>query len=137
MYDTVLVATDGSDGANRAERHALALGERFGAALHAIYVVDTRRYGETALSTAELVIEELESEGMEILDRLADRAENRGRSVEIRCCHGAPDAEIRSYAEEVDADVVVLGYRGHSHRLDVGSTADRVIDAIERPVLVV
>jgi nucleotide-binding universal stress UspA family protein len=137
MYDTILVATDGSDGANRAERHALALGEHFGATVHAIYVVDTRRYGETALSSAELVLEELEAEGTDILEAFAERADNRGVRVETRCCHGTPDEEIRVYADDVDADVVVLGYQGHSHRVKIGSTADRVVNAFDRPVLVV
>lgn len=137
MYDTILVATDGSDGANRAERHALALGEHFDATVHAIYVVDTRRYGETALSSSELVIEELEAEGMDLLAELADKGHNRGVTVETRCCHGTPDVEIRSYAEDVDADVVVLGYQGHSHRNKLGSIADHVVRALDRPVFVV
>jgi nucleotide-binding universal stress UspA family protein len=137
MYDTVLIATDGSDGANRAERHALAIAERFDATVHAIYVVDTRRYGETALSSAELVLEELEAEGMDILEEFAARADNRGVGVETRCCHGTPDVEIRRYADEIDADVVLVGFQGHTHRKRLGSTADRLVNAVDRPVMVV
>jgi len=55
--DTIVVATDGSDGGDRAVEHALELANRYGAALHAMFVVDTDRYGEPALSTAELVAE--------------------------------------------------------------------------------
>jgi nucleotide-binding universal stress UspA family protein len=137
MYDTILVSVDGSDGSNRAIEHALTLAERFDATVHALYVVDTHRYGETALSSAELVISELEDRGAALLDELAANADNRGVAVETRCCHGLPSAEILEHAARVDADVVVLGSRGHSRRPTLGSVADRVVTHADRPVFVV
>ena len=46
-YRTMLFATDGSDYAGLAERHALALALRTGARLEAVYVAD--RYVATQL----------------------------------------------------------------------------------------
>jgi nucleotide-binding universal stress UspA family protein len=137
MYDTILVATDGSDPANRAVEHALELAERFDATLHAMYVVDTGRYGEPALSSAEIVLQELEEDGTALVGRVADRADNVGIDTVTRVCHGHPHQEIIDYAADVDADLVVIGYQGHSHELagHMGSVADRVTQRAGRPVL--
>jgi len=69
--DTIVVATDGSDGGDRAVEHALELANRYGAALHAMFAVDTDRYGEPALSTAELVVNEIEDTGHELVAEVA------------------------------------------------------------------
>jgi nucleotide-binding universal stress UspA family protein len=137
MYDTILVPTDGSDPANRAVEHGLELAERFGATLHGLYVVDTRRYGEPALSSAEIVLQELEEDGTALVSKIAERGDNRGVAVETRVCHGAPHEEIITYADDIDADLVVLGYQGHSHSIEghMGSVADRVTQRAGRPVL--
>lgn len=137
MYDTLLVPIDGSDGSNRAIEHALDISERFGADVHAMYVVDTNRYGEPALSSAELVIDEMEDEGNALLKEFAERADTHGIEVTTNCTHGAPHEEIIAYAREIDADLIVLGYQGHSHHLEenIGSVAERVVRMAGRPVL--
>jgi nucleotide-binding universal stress UspA family protein len=139
MYDTILVGTDGSTAANRAVVHALDQAEANGAELHAIFVVDTGRYGEPALSSTELVVDSIEDWGREQLDEVVDRADDRGIDVVVRCCHGDPHAEIIAYADDVDADVMVLGYQGQSHGSTdhIGSVTDRVVRNAGRPVLVV
>lgn len=139
MYETILVATDGSGSANRAVTHALEQAEQHGAALHAIYVVDTDRYAEPALSSAELDTIGIEEWGDEQLREVVDRGESLGVEVDTRCCHGKPYKEIVNYGDEVDADLVVLGYQGHSHTEtdQIGSVTDRVVQNAGRPVLVV
>ncbi|MFC4357861.1 universal stress protein [Halobium salinum] len=138
MYDTILVPVDGSDPSNRAVEHAFELAERFDAAIHAIHVVDTHRYGEPALSSTELVVDELEARGHDLLEELMDRADNIGVAVEPRVCHGDPADEIVAHADAVDADLVVVGFQGQSHRRPgrLGSVADRVLRSVDRPVLV-
>ncbi len=137
MYDTILVPIDGSDPANRAIEHALSHAREYGAEIHAMYVVETNRYGEPALSSTELVIEELEEYGQTLIDRLVDRADNEGIHVEGVCRHGTPNEEILAYADEVDADLIILGYQGQSHDIEghIGSTTDNVIRNATRPVL--
>lgn len=139
MYDTILVPIDGSDNANRAVHHAIEQAERFGATLYSLFVVDTRLYGEPGLSSTELVIDDIEDEGQALLSELAGTAENRGIEVVTRCCHGVPHEEITAYADEVDADMVVLGYQGQTHSVDghIGSVAERVVRHAGRPVFVV
>lgn len=137
MYDTILVPVDGSDPSNRAVEHAFELAVRFDATLHAVHVVNTHRYGEPALSSAELVLDELEDRGHEMIDEIADRADNSGIAFEGRVCHGEPSEEILEYAGGIDADLIVLGSQGQSHRQPghLGGVADRVIRRAGRAVL--
>ena len=137
MYDTILVPTDGSDRANRAVEHALEIAKRYDAALHAMYCVETHRYGEPALSSAELVIDSLEDQGAALLDAVADRAENDGIDPTCTVCHGRPWEAVRERSEEIDADLIVIGFQGESHQRTgkIGSVAERVVRNADRPVL--
>ncbi|WP_254768480.1 universal stress protein [Salinilacihabitans rarus] len=139
MYDTILVPIDGSDRANRAVEYALSLADRYDATLDSLYVVETHRYGEPALSSAEIVINELEDRGEAELEAIAERADDAGIESAWTLRHGAPAAEILTRADEVDADLVVLGHQGRSHtRTDrIGSVAERVVRDADRPVLTV
>lgn len=138
MYETVLVGTDGSASANRAVVHALEQAEQNDASLHAIFVVDTGRYSEPALSSGELVTDEIEDWGRNELEEVAERGADLGVEVTTRCCHGRPHEEIIAYADSIDADMVVLGYQGQSHTASdhIGSVADRVVRNAGRPVFV-
>lgn len=139
MYDTVLVATDGSGPANRAVTHALEQAEQARAELHAIFVVDTDQYSEPALSSIEIQTNEIEDWGQQELGEVAERAESLDVDVVTKCCHGKPHTEIIAYGDEIDADLLVLGYQGHSHdgMEQIGSVTDRVVQNAGRPVLVV
>lgn len=137
MYETILVPIDGSEQANRAVEHTLELADQYGATIHVLNVVDTARYGEPTLSSAEIVLNELEERGHDLLEEVADRADDRELTVETKLCHGRPYQEITDYAEETGADLIILGYQGQSHRMDghIGSVAERVIRTAGRPVL--
>lgn len=138
MYDRILVATDGSADGNRAVTHALEQAEQHGADLHAMFVVNTDRYSEPALSSVEAETQEVEEWGKQELNEVVERAEALDIEVATRCCHGKPYVEIINYADEIDADLIVLGYHGHSHTEteQIGSVTDRVVQDIGRPVLV-
>ena len=134
MYDTILTAIDGSDAANRAVEHATDLASTFDADLHAIYVVDTKRYGRSALTDDVGVLEDLESRGETLLDDVESRsAVDVTRAVR----RGRPSEEIGGYAEEIDADLVVLGNRGLGAGPGerIGSVAERVVRSVDRPVI--
>lgn len=137
MYDTILVPTDGSDPANRAVEHALTLADRYGADLHAMYCVETHRYGEPALSSAEIVLDTLEDRGAMMLEEIGDRADNAGIECNWTMCHGQPWEKVNEKAAELDADLIVIGHQGRSHeRTDrIGSVAERIVRTADRPVL--
>lgn len=138
MYDVIIVGTDGSEKANRAVQRALALAKEHGAELHGITVVNTARYGEPALSSSELVLNELEDRGNQQLREISEQASERGIPTVTECFHGDPSQEIIDYSQENDADLIVLGSHGHTHpRSILGSTAKRVLHEADREVLIV
>jgi nucleotide-binding universal stress UspA family protein len=57
--------------------------------------------------------------------------------VTTHCCHGTPHDEIIRYADDIDVDVIVMGYQGQSHEQRIGSVVERVLRGTERPVLTV
>lgn len=132
MYETILVATDGSDQANRATEHALDLASTFDADLHVIYVVDTRRYGASMAGGSDAAITELEAHGQELLEDVDVQADT---PVTIEMRDGRPHQEIGAYAEEIDADLLILGNRGLGDSGEIGSTAERVVRYVDRPVI--
>lgn len=139
MYDTILVGTDGSANANRAVVQALDQAEEFDAELHGIFVVTTHRHDDPALGTDEQSRAEVETQGQEFLDDIAKRAGDLDVEFEGKIAEGRPHEEIVRYADTIDADMLVLGYQGHSHTdpQTIGSTTDRVVRVAGRPTLVV
>jgi nucleotide-binding universal stress UspA family protein len=137
MYENILLPVDGSEGSERAEEFALELAERYGGEVHLFHVVDTRLVSEPALSSMELVTDDAEAAAMELLDEIEERATDRNLEVSSRCCHGTPHDEIIEYADDIDADVIVMGYQGQSHEERIGSVVDRVLRQTDRPVLAV
>ncbi|WP_123533888.1 universal stress protein [Halosimplex salinum] len=136
MFDTVVIATDGSESASRAVDVALDFADKFDADVHALYVVDR---GDVAASPDELrkeLVDALEAAAQEALDDVRDRSD---RSVTTAVRNGRPGKEIPQYAEEVDADAVALGTRGRhgDHGFVLGSVADAVVRRCDRPVLTV
>ncbi|TYL36522.1 universal stress protein [Natronococcus pandeyae] len=134
MYETILVATDGSSPANRAVDAAVDIASTFDADLHVVSVVDTSRYGDSMLSGTEDVIDELRGRAEEILEDVETRADV-DVTTEIR--RGRPHEEIVGYADSTDADLLVVGNRGLGASGQIGSTAERVVRYVDRPVLTV
>ncbi|SER19590.1 universal stress protein [Natrinema salaciae] len=136
MFDTVVVATDGSDSVKRAVDVALDLADRFDAEVHALSVIDA--------SEVDASPQQLRSELRTALETTADAAlatveERADRAVQTATREGRPAAEICEYAREVDADVVATGTRGRhgENRLLLGSVAERIVRTSPVPVLTV
>jgi nucleotide-binding universal stress UspA family protein len=135
--DRVLVPTDGSDAAERAADHALALADSYGAAVSVVYVVDTSTY---ALKDApRSVVGLLKEGGTNAIEAIATDVQDRGISVTTDLLRGTPEREILDYADGADASLIVMGTRGwgiDSDRL-LGSTTARVLRRSDRPILTV
>lgn len=135
-YDDVLLPTDGSNRSERAVEHGLDLADSADATVHAMYVVDEQRYGETpALSSAELAFEQYENEGERLTGDVAEQARERGLDSETSVTRGLPHEEIVAYADSHDVDVIVMGRAGAGGAAPhVGSVTDRVLRTTDRPV---
>jgi nucleotide-binding universal stress UspA family protein len=110
--ETILVATDGSAYAHRAAREAIDLAARREATLHVVCVVDQRRFDDTALSAAELAGIYAEDHADLCVSEVTEMAEARDVRVEGDVRYGVPHEAILAYADEVDADVIVIGEHG-------------------------
>ncbi|WP_440763284.1 universal stress protein [Natronorubrum sp. DTA7] len=136
MFDTVVIATDGSDSVKRAVDVALDLASRFDAEVHALSVVDA--------SEVDASPQQLRDELQTALETTADAAlatvESRtaeGREITTAVREGRPAVELCEYAREVDADLIATGTRGRhgENRLLLGSVAERVVRTSPVPVL--
>ena len=137
-YDRVLVPTDGSDTAEAAERRAVGIARQFDAALDVLTVVETTGVGFDVRSEQRRA--EWERAAKRIVDAAVERARTAGvDDVEGAVRFGTPHQEIRTSAEERDADLIVVGTHGRTglNRYLLGSVAERVIRLATVPVLTV
>ncbi|WP_306057508.1 universal stress protein [Natronococcus wangiae] len=139
MYDSLLVATDGSDAASRAAEHAVGLAARLDATLYGIAVVETRTAYDNAIVDPDDAERRLRARAEASLAALEGAAAEAGVPVETVLRSGVPHEEIIAHADERGVDAIVVGARGRSEfkRALLGSTVDGVIRLANRPVLVV
>lgn len=143
MYETILFPTDGSDASLRALDHAIELAETYGATLHVLYVVDVSySYGDFDGAAVDLtpMFEALREEGERTIETVEERAEAAGVDVVGATREdGAVHRVILEYAEEIDADLLVMGTHGRRglDRWLLGSVTERVVRAADVPVLTV
>jgi nucleotide-binding universal stress UspA family protein len=135
-FKTVLVPTDFSKGAERALGRALRLPLARKASLHVIHVLPAglpARVQPKAEAAARASLERA-------LSRAARAAKATGElELTSEVLHGQAFVEIIRCARRTDAELVVLGRHGRRPIRDmfIGSTADRVIQKGDVPVLVV
>lgn len=138
MYDDIVIPTDGSIGAERGVDHGIELAANLDADVHALYVIDERVYGETpAMSAGELRFEKLEEQAQRAVDDVTGRAAERGLDAEGAVTRGTPSDEIVDFAEDRDADLIVMGIHGEDDvgTPHVGHVTNRVMRTIDIPVL--
>ena len=136
MFDTVVIATDGSTSGRRAVTVALDVARRFEASVHALYVVDETQVDGLPEDVHEDVREALEAQADESLDAVETAAD---QPVTVAVREGDPATEIIDYADDTDADMVATGTRGRhgEHSFIVGSVAETVVRDCPVPVLTV
>jgi len=136
MFDTVVIATDGSTSGRRAVTVALDVARRFEASIHALYVVDETQVDGLPEDVHDDVREALEAQADESLDAVETAAD---QPVTVAVREGDPATEIIDYADDTDADMVATGTRGRhgEHSFIVGSVAETVVRDCPVPVLTV
>jgi nucleotide-binding universal stress UspA family protein len=140
MYDSILVPTDGSAGADAAARHALTLARAFDSQIHVLNVVDERTYtsGLTAVDPGVTAHREAaEQRGTEAVEAIADRLGVPDLDVQTAVVEGIPHETIRAYAAEEDVDLISMGTHGRTGlgRVLLGSVTERVVRTSDVPVL--
>ncbi|SFC54532.1 Nucleotide-binding universal stress protein, UspA family [Halobiforma haloterrestris] len=162
-YETILVPTDGSDGAGAALEAARDLAETHEATVHVLYVVDTShpalgiggdpntesspgmvgdpQGADTPMSGERELSREIRQEAREYGKEAIDDATDRLRDVDTEAAvdSGEPVETILQYADEHDADLVVMGTHGRTglERYLIGSVAEKMLRMADVPVLAV
>ena len=139
MYESILVPTDGSEGAVQAADHALDIAERHGATLHVLYVVDVRMSPIDESMDHDEVVRLLEEVSGKPTTRVVERARERGIPVMEAIRIGVPHDSIRGYVSENDIDLVVMGTHGRTglENTHLGGTTDKIVRTADVPVLTV
>jgi nucleotide-binding universal stress UspA family protein len=136
----ILIATDGSDEAREAVDFGLELADEHAAQVvlvhvaPAVDVLPTSGFGMTGA-----VPHELTEYDWSPLTAARALAEERGIDVRTQMLRGETADEIVAYADTIDADLIVVGSRGHGALASVllGSVSRGVLREARRPVLIV
>jgi nucleotide-binding universal stress UspA family protein len=132
----ILLATDGSEDARQAANEAIDLAADREATLYVLCVVDKRRFGDPALSSAELATIYAEDHAEMCVVDVVEMAAERPVTVEGDTRHGIPHEIILDYADDIDADSIVVGERG-DHEEHFSGVGRAVRERTDRDVIVV
>lgn len=139
MHERVLIATDGSEEAERAVEYGIDLAGAFGAEVHVLYVIET---GATYILTVGLSdddMAEYEEYGEDVVTSVVERAADSGLEGTGVVRTGRVSEEIADYAEGHDVGSIVMGQIGRGSTIDkyLGSTAEKVMRMTDIPVTAV
>lgn len=139
----ILAATDFSEGARAASERAALLCAESGAALHLLHIANLpavdavlSRFGAESRTLHEAL---MKNAGSSLADAGAGVSERHGVAVEMDVRLGTVAQEVLAAAEELSAEMIVLGARSDHWVKDAlfGATAERIIGRTTRPVLAV
>ena len=140
MYKKILVPTDGSEFAKKAQKHALFLAKVSGAEIVAVSVTENNFVNGLPLDDEvyqlNQILKERSEENLKEFDELNDNNDLKITHV-IR--EGSPAKVILEVAKDEDIDLIVMGSSGKSgfDRFILGSVSDKVVNTAKCPVLVV
>lgn len=142
MFETILLASDGSEHALKAAEAAGAIAKEFDARLIMLHVFEIPVVPTIADGGTMWFPLELDAPSDEAQEAVAGHTRSvlpKDLKIEDRQEMGPPASEIVRVAEEEKADVIVLGSRGlgAAGRFFLGSVSDRVMHQAHCSVLVV
>jgi nucleotide-binding universal stress UspA family protein len=135
----ILIATDGSASAREAVAFGLELAAEQTAEVNVVHVapaldvVPMSGFGITAPQPHPL-----NANDRAPLDEAAMLAEEEGIKARTELLTGNPVDEIVAYADSIDADLILVGSRGHGAIASalLGSVSQGVLHEARRPVLI-
>jgi nucleotide-binding universal stress UspA family protein len=139
----ILVPIDFSEHSQHALDAAIGLAKSFGAELHLLHCFQPYPTGTVAPSYGVVVPDTYERAVREAttaqLSRWRDKASAQGVRVEKHISAGFPSHGIIALAEELPADLIVIGTRGLTgiRHVLLGSVAERTVRLAPCPVLTV
>ena len=125
----VLLATDGSESAKKAEIAALRISKSYNIRMAALYVVNVPSTSEQA---------ELIKYGEKVLDEVVEDGKKMGVEVQKILKLGSPSETILNVSKSLKVHTIVVGSEGKKgiKRVLLGSVAENVVRNAECTVLV-
>jgi nucleotide-binding universal stress UspA family protein len=142
MFKSILFATDFSPSSEHAFQYALSLARKFQSRLGIIHVinepVDLRGFYVPHISFDQLEAE-IEQGARKLMENFCARHVSDYPGVETFVVPGLPYDEIIKKAQEMDADLIVVGTHGRTGLDHVlfGSTAEKVVRKSPVPVMTI
>jgi nucleotide-binding universal stress UspA family protein len=142
LFRHIVVPIDGSDPSLKAVEMALRLIEICPACrITILYVIDALVLNELVRFSkrSEKEVEaELEEQGRRYLELARKTAERQSITIQSKVRKGDPFEEIISVANDLRADLIIMGHTGRrgTTRVLIGSVTQRVLDYAPCPVLV-
>ena len=138
MFKKILLAYDGSDGSKLALEKAADVAKMSGAEFHILAVGRIPEYAET-VSEVEEAKEQASSFYSKVIDEALRNLGQRGITATSHIDFGKPGDVILRTAEDLKADLIILGTNLHSalRRRVLGATVDKVVDHAHCSVLVI
>jgi nucleotide-binding universal stress UspA family protein len=137
---TIVIATDGSPSAREAVELGLDLAAEQRAEPVIVHVVPAfDLFPSVGFGMSSAQEHEPTTEDRSSLEEAKTLAAERGVEAKTELLHGSPVDEIVAYADSIDADLIVIGSRGHGAFASalLGSVSLGVLHEARRPVLVV
>lgn len=139
MFTKVMWATDGSEHADRAMTYAVQVAKSDGAELHVVHVVEKLVSGRASGLDAFGNEDEIKAKVEQQATTVAADSDVR-TSIHIAAGLSTRIADrIAEIAQDVDADLIVVGTRGHGAlgSLMLGGVTQRLLHVSRCPVLAV
>ncbi|MDG5817265.1 universal stress protein [Natronococcus sp. A-GB7] len=138
FIESILIPTDGSDGALAGAKRGIALASQIDADVHVLSIVESRFQASDLDELDLLSFEENAEEAVEAVAQLAtDHDDEIAVTTTIR--EGTPFQSIREYASRREIDVIAMGTKGRTglDRVLLGSVTENVLRTARTPVLAV
>jgi len=137
-FEKILAAIDGSEASDRAFAKALELASPTRAKLTALAVEGPLPAYAATIGEVDEVRREKDAFFERLLADTRQQAANAGVELEVELRPGHAAELIVRVAQEQQFDLIVLGHKGHFLRDHLlGSTADRVAEHADCPVMIV
>ncbi len=141
LFNRIVVATDFSEVSDAAVDYAVELAKTYGATVTLVHVYALPVYGfpSGALITTPEMATRLMAGAQEGATAACARVASSGVDIKPIVREGLAWEEVHKIADEVDADLVVIGTHGRkgiAHAL-LGSVAEKIVRTATRPILTI
>jgi nucleotide-binding universal stress UspA family protein len=141
-FQKIVVGYDGSEYALKALKKAIELARYTNGEIYIVGVIKPLEFGVIDYITPQ-ELEEYEKEEITKEEKFLKDAmkivQESGLEANYKVLEGDPSEEIMTYADEIQADLIVVGHRGIGgfKRLLLGSTSSKLVKYANQSVLVV